>query len=132
VRFPDASAFLDGLKARMTTLTPIHLQALARLADLYGDAAVRDALAVATTYRNFNARAIARILARAHPTAVPEPAVGPAPLRPEALGALDDVDPGSPQTTRSTRCPRREDLPMAPRKADPRIPSRGCGRCSST
>ncbi len=96
-RFPDAAAFLDGLKSRMTTLTPIHLHALARLANLYGDAAVRDALAVATAYRNFNARAIERILARAHPTVVPEPAVGPATPRPEALGALDDVEPGSPQ-----------------------------------
>jgi len=96
-RFPGAAAFLDGLKHRMTTLTPIHLHALARLTGLYGEAAVRDALAVATAYRNFNARAIERILARVHPTVVPEPAVGLVTLRPEALGALDDVDPGSPQ-----------------------------------
>jgi transposase len=96
-RFPEAVAFLDGLKHRMTSLTPIHLQALARLAHLYGDAAVRDALAVATAYRNFNARAIERILARVHPTVVPAPVVGPLTRRPEALGALDDVDPGSPQ-----------------------------------
>jgi transposase len=95
-RFPAAAAFLDGLKHRMTTLTPIHLHALARLTDLYGEAAVRDALAVATAYRNFNARAIERILARAHPTVVPEPVVGPVTRRPEPLGALDDVDPGSP------------------------------------
>ena len=96
-RFPDAAAFSTASQHRMTTLTPIHLRALARLADLYGEAAVRDALAVATAYRNFNARAIERILARAHPTVVPEPAVGPLSPRPEALGALDDVDPGSPQ-----------------------------------
>jgi hypothetical protein len=96
-RFPDAAAFLDGLKHRMTTLTPIHLHALVRLADLYDAAAMRDALAVATAYRNFNARAVERILGRAHPTVVPEPAVGPVALRLEALGALDDVDPGSPQ-----------------------------------
>jgi transposase len=96
-RFPDAAAFLDGLTHRMTTLTPIHLQALLRLADLYGDPAVHEALAVATAYRNFNVRAIERILARAHPTIVPEPAVTPVMARPEALGALNDVDPGSPQ-----------------------------------
>jgi transposase len=95
-RFPDATRFLDGLKQRMTTLTPIHLRALERLAALYGDAAVRDALAVATAARNFNARAIERLLARAHPTVVPEPAVPPRAPRPEALGALDDVDAGSP------------------------------------
>lgn len=96
-RFPEAAAFLDGLTHRMTTLTPIHLHALARLAELYGEAAMREALAVATAYRNFNARAIERILARAHPTVVPEPALTSAAPRPEALGALDDVDPGSPQ-----------------------------------
>ncbi len=81
----------------MTTLTPIHLQALARVADLYGEAALREALAVATASRNFNARAIERILQRAHPTVVPEPAVALVTPRPEVLGALDDVDPGSPQ-----------------------------------
>lgn len=81
----------------MTTLTPIHLRALSRLADLYGEAAVREALAVATAYRNFNARAIERILQRAHPTVVPESAVAAGAPRPEALGALDDVDPGSPE-----------------------------------
>jgi len=96
-RFPDAGGFLDGLTHRMTTLTPIHLHALARLAALYGDAAVRDALAVATAYRNFNARAIERILQRAHPTVVSEPAVRGRSPRPDALGALDDVEPGSPQ-----------------------------------
>ena len=58
---------------------------------------MHDALAVATAYRNFNARAIERILARAHPTVVPEPAVATGAPRLEALGALDDVDPGSPQ-----------------------------------
>jgi hypothetical protein len=96
-RFPDTVAFLDGLKHRMTTLTPIHLQALIRLADLYGEPALRDALAVATAYGNFNARAIERILVRAHPTVVPEPAVPTAAPRLEALGVLDDVDPGSPR-----------------------------------
>jgi transposase len=96
-RFPDAAVFLDGLKRRMTTLTPIHLHALERLAALYGEAAVRDALAVAARYRNFNARAIERILRRAHPTVVPEPALATLAPRPEALGALDDIDPGSPR-----------------------------------
>lgn len=94
-RFPDAAAFLEGLSRRMTTLTPIHLHALARLADLYGDEAVGQALAVAAAYRNFNARAVERILRRAHPTVVPEPALATLAPRPEALGALDDIDPGS-------------------------------------
>ncbi len=81
----------------MTTLTPIHLRALDRLVDLYGEPAVHDALDRAAAYRNFNARAVERILQRAHPTVVPEPALGALAPRPEALGALDDTDPGSPQ-----------------------------------
>jgi transposase len=95
-RFPDASEFLDGLKHRMTTLTPIHLRALHTLVDLYGDQAVQHALSRASAYRNFNARAVERILQRQHPTVVPEPALGSLSPRPEALGALDDTDPGSP------------------------------------
>ena len=95
-RFPEARTFLDGLTHRMTTLTPIHLRALDRLVDLYGEPAVHAALERAAAYRNFNARAVERILQRAHPTVVPEPALGSLSARPEALGALDDVDPGSP------------------------------------
>ena len=95
-RFPDATVFLDGLRQRMSTLTPIHLRALDQLVALYGEAAVHHALARAAAYRNFNARAVERILQRAHPTVVPEPALGWLSPRPEALGALDDIDPGSP------------------------------------
>jgi len=95
-RFPDAREFLDGLTQRMSTLTPIHLRAIDRLVALYGDQAVQHALARASAYRNFNARAVERILQRAHPTVVPEPALGARSPRPEALGALDDTDPGSP------------------------------------
>jgi hypothetical protein len=80
----------------MTTLTPIHLRALDRLVDLYGEPAVHAALDRAAAYRNFNARAVERILQRAHPTVVPEPALGTLSPRPEAFGALDDTDPGSP------------------------------------
>ena len=95
-RFPDAREFLDGLTQRMSTLTPIHLRAIDRLVALYGDQAVQHALVRASAYRNFNARAVERILQRAHPTVVPEPALGSRSPRPEALGALDDTDPGSP------------------------------------
>ena len=94
---PTARAFLDGLTHRMSTLTPIHLRALDRLVDLYGEPAVHAALDRAAAYRNFNARAVERILQRAHPTVVPEPALGALSPRPEAFGALDDTDPGSPQ-----------------------------------
>jgi transposase len=95
-RFPDAALFLDGLKHRMSTLTPIHLRAVDRLVDLYGEEAVHKALERASAYRNFNSRAVERILQRAHPTVVPEPLLTSRSPRPEALGALDDTDPGSP------------------------------------
>jgi transposase len=95
-RFPNAREFLDGLTHRMSTLTPIHLRAIDTLVALYGEPAVQLALARASAYRNFNARAVERILQRAHPTVVPEPALGFLSPRPEALGALDDTDPGSP------------------------------------
>jgi transposase len=94
-RFPPARAFLDGLAHRMTMLTPIHLRAIDQLVALYGHDAVQDALARAAAYRNFNAHAVARILQCAHPTVVPEPALGSLSPRPEAFGALDDTDPGS-------------------------------------
>jgi transposase len=96
-RFPQARAFLDGLKRRMTTLTPIHLRTIDRLADLYGDAGMRAALERATVFRNFNSGALERILARAHPNVIPEPPIAPLFPRPESLAALDDVDSGSPQ-----------------------------------
>lgn len=95
-RFPGSAAFLDGLKRRMTALTPVHLRSLDRLADLYGEDAVVRALERATEYRNFNACAVARILERAHPTVVAEPDLDAVTLHPEAMGALDGVDPGSP------------------------------------
>jgi hypothetical protein len=86
-RFPDAVGFLDGLKQRMTLLTPIHLRALERLATLYGETPQR-----------------------AHPTVIPEPAVPPLDPRPEALAALDDVDPGSPRDyTLDSMAPHRRD-----------------------
>jgi transposase len=96
-RFPGAATFLDGLKRRMIALTPIHLRAIERLADRYGDDAVTKAIDRATAYRNFNANALQRILERAHPTVVPETKIQPPSLQLDAFSALDDVDSGSPR-----------------------------------
>ena len=95
-RFPGAQAFLDGLRLRMTTLSPIHLRAIDRLVDLYGHPRVDSAIARAIAYRNYNARAVQRILERRYPDVVPEPDLRTISARPEALAALDDVDSGSP------------------------------------
>ena len=94
-RFPEHGDFLDGLKRRMKALAPIHLRQIERLADLYGEERVGAAIGRARAYRNFSALALTRILEAAHPTVLPEPP--PLSPNPAALGALDDVEPGSPK-----------------------------------
>jgi hypothetical protein len=97
-RFPSAgaAAFLDGLKRRMTTLTPIHLRQIEKLTNLYGEAHVREAIERASAYGNYSAVAIGRILQKRFPHIVDEPPVTPMAVNPAALEALDDVDSGSP------------------------------------
>lgn len=96
-RFPGAGDFLDGLKGKMNALTPIHLGQIEKLAALYGEVRVRAAIDRASLYRNHSANALTRILERAHPDIVPEAPVEPITGDPAALGALDDIDPGSPE-----------------------------------
>lgn len=134
-RFPQDQAFLDGLKLRMKGLTHVHLRHIERLADAYSDGAAQAALTRATVYRNFSSLAIQRVLERAHPEVVPE--IPPMPLsgNPALLGALDDIEAGSPEDYRYDSMPptlvehpadsRRaqidgpSDLPaVAPREAD--------------
>lgn len=109
-RIPDGMGFLDGLKRRMATLTPIHLRQIERLVALFREGPVQAAIRRATDFRNFNAGAVRRILERAHPDVVPEPPAASLPARPEALGALDDVDSGSPEDyTLDTEPPTEDD-----------------------
>lgn len=77
----------------MTALAPIHLHQIQRLLDLYGDSAVAAAIEHASSYHNFSALALTRILQRQHPNVVPEPPAPYSNARPEILGALDDVEP---------------------------------------
>jgi transposase len=96
-RFGAAVEFLDGLKRRMNALTPIHLKQIDRLINLYGEQAVREAIERAGTYGNYSATAVSRILQKRFPTVVEEPPIPPvATVNPAAMGALDDVDSGSP------------------------------------
>ena len=78
-------------------LLPIHLRHTQRLVSLYGVEAVRAALDRAQAFRNFSAVALQRILEKAHPNTLPEPPASALSLGPAALGALDEVDSGSPQ-----------------------------------
>jgi transposase len=95
-RFPQAEQFLDGLKRRMNALTPIHLRKIQMLVQMYSSEAVAQAIHRATEYRNFSAVAIERILQKLFPNVVEEPPITPTTATPAALGALDDVDSGSP------------------------------------
>jgi hypothetical protein len=114
-RFPHAREFLDGLKARMNALTPIHLRKIETLVPFYGETAVRSAIERAQTYRNYNAIAVERILRAACPDVLPEPPPEPITPNPAALGALDDVDPGSPDDyTFDTQEPTERNEDYAP------------------
>lgn len=95
-RFPKARAFLDGLHSRMKALLPIHLRQVERLLDVYGLDKVTAAIERAERYRNFSAPALLRILELAHPNVVAPPPLW-AGANPAALGALDDVEAGSPK-----------------------------------
>ncbi len=96
-RFPGAIEFLDGIKRKMNALTPIHLRQIEKLASLYGLDRVRVAIGRAAVFRNHSALAVTRILEKAHPDVVPEAPVEPITGDPAALGALDDIDSGSPE-----------------------------------
>ena len=93
---PGAEAYLAGLVRRMKGLATVHFRRLESLAELYGGDALRVAVERAGAYGNFNAHAVARILEQAHPDVVPPPPPAGPFVAPEVLGALDDVDPGSP------------------------------------
>jgi hypothetical protein len=104
-----AEAFLLGLKRRMSALAPIHLHQIQRLLDLYGDSAVAAAIEHATSYHNFSALALTRILQRQHPNVVPEPPAPYTNASPEILGALDDVEPTSPREYTLDQLPATEE-----------------------
>jgi len=93
--FPEAAAFLEGLRERMKALSAIHLRQIERLLALYGEERVRGALQRAMRYRNYSALALRRILERAYPQVVSEPEIEP--LGGAGLGALDGIETGSPE-----------------------------------
>ncbi len=93
-RFPGLAALCAGIRLRMKSLAHVHLRALWRLADRYGDEAFADAARRAQSYRRFDAQAIRRILEHEHPLPPEEPE---APLTAAArvLMKLGNVDGGS-------------------------------------
>jgi hypothetical protein len=95
--YAEAGEFLEGLEQRMNALVPIHLRKVEKLADLYGVREVQQAILRARHYRNFSAVAVERILQAAHPHIVEEPPLQPMTADPAVLGALDDMDGGTPE-----------------------------------
>jgi transposase len=95
VRFPQLGPLLVGLQLRMKGLAPVHVRALLRLAERYGEDAFTSAASRAQDYRRFDAYAVERILEhRAVPT-LDEPM---APLGGVGAVLLGDVDSGSLDT----------------------------------
>lgn len=105
-RFPPLAPLVDGLRRRLKALAPVHLRALIRLAEEYGEPAFLAAATTAQEYRRFDALAVERILEREHPLhadqATPLSGAGPAVLGEVEPGTLDnyghlDADPPSPE-----------------------------------
>lgn len=78
----------------MKSLAPIHLRALLRMADTWGDKAFREAALRAQSFRRFDAYAVRRILEQAHPLPLAEPEPGLSAAA-RVLLRLGDVDQGS-------------------------------------
>lgn len=77
-RFPDEQAFIEGVFAQHRPNGVAHLRAVLRLADLYPTEVLRQALAVAHTYRTYSHAFIRGLVeaagARTVPTLPPAPA----------------------------------------------------------
>ncbi len=96
-RFPSLLPMVDGLKLRMKTLAHIHLRALVRLADRFGEPAFLAAADRAQQFRRFDAHAVERILERTDPLPADElitplSGAGPALLGEVEPASLDDFD----------------------------------------
>jgi transposase len=107
VRFPTLAPLIDGLKRATKRLWPIHVRALLRLVDRYGEDAVCVAATRAQDYRRYDAHAVERILAQQHPLEPLDPIPPLRGLGPSILGevptpslegyaALDQAPPAAP------------------------------------
>lgn len=94
-RFPTLGVLIDGIKMRMKSLAHVHLRALWRLADRYGDETFGQVATRVQTYRRFDAQAIRRILEREYPLADPQDTPSPLTSAARVLLELGEVDGGS-------------------------------------
>jgi transposase len=91
-RFPSLAPFVGGLQLRMKGLAPIHIRALLRAVESYGEQPFVTAVTKAQDYRRFDAHAVQRILERDYPLLDHAPIAPLGGLGPILLG---DVEPGS-------------------------------------
>jgi transposase len=93
-RFPALDELCAGIHIRMKSLAHVHLRALWRLADRFGDQAFAAAADRAQTYHRYDAQAVRRILERENPIPDDEPE-SPLTAAARVLIALGNVDGGS-------------------------------------
>jgi transposase len=94
-RFPGLAALVEGIERRMKSLAHIHLRALWRLAETYGEPAFLDAALRAQQYRRYDSHGVQRLLERDHPLRQSTPAVLPVGDAARVRALLGEVDPGS-------------------------------------
>jgi transposase len=93
-RFPSLLSLLQGLKAHMKGLSHVHLRALIRLADEYGDEAFLRAAERAQHFKRFDSLAIQRILEKDNPQPEEQP-IPPLTAAARVLAEIGEVDSGS-------------------------------------
>jgi len=92
-RFPELASLCEGIQRRMKALAPVHLRALLRLSDRYGEPAFLDVARRMQEYRRFDTGAVARVLEREYPDA--DDNLLPPPLAGQGPGLLGEVEPAS-------------------------------------
>lgn len=96
-RFPTLAPMIDGLRLRMKALAPIHIRALLRLADRFGQDELVRAVERAQSFRRFDAKAVEAILEQTavelDDTLAPLGGIGPLVLGEVETGSLDAYRP---------------------------------------
>lgn len=92
-RFPTLVPMIDGLRLRTKTLVPIHIRALLRLADRFGQDDFVRAVERAQSFRSFDVKAVEAILEQTavelDDTLAPLGGIGPAVLGEIETGSFD-------------------------------------------
>lgn len=95
-RFPSLESLALGIKKRMKGLAHIHLRALFRLADRYGDEDFLNVAERVQSFHRFDAQAVKRILERDFPAPDDQlPLSSPLTAAARVIASLSDVDSGS-------------------------------------